>query len=131
MMSAQGGSASSDAAPEQRGRNQTNGQSWRKFNGEWWYSDPKTPTLWKRMQDDTAELPLSPPSPTLAERVTQWADPSSPIPSLFIGVTAALVALALAVVIVPANPAAVLAPVLTAIGAFTGHAAGHAAAKHK
>jgi hypothetical protein len=52
-------------------------------------------------------------------------------PPLVIGVTAALLALVLAVELFPKDPMSVLGPVLSEIGAFTGHAAGHPAAKDK
>jgi hypothetical protein len=131
MVPGEESSAGSSGTSPDRVRTSSKQRSWRKFNGEWWYSDPAVPTRWKRLQGDTYELPVHPPDLTWFQRATQSIDSTSPLPPLLIGVTAALIALVLAITIVPGNSAAVLAPVLTAIGAFAGHAAGHAAAKQK
>jgi hypothetical protein len=106
-------------------------KDWRRFNGAWWYADPDNPPKWKRLRPDDPDVPLRPPRLSWLERFSQSMESTSPLPPLLIGVTAALIALVLAITIFPSAPVTVLAPVLGVIGAFGGHAAGHAAAKHK
>jgi hypothetical protein len=78
---------------------------------------------WEAKEKAVANLP------SLAARIVHSTGWDGPIPPLLVGVTAALTALVLAIELFPKAPIQVLAPVLTAIGAFAGHAAGHAAAK--
>ena len=90
MVPGEAASASNSGASAELDRTRSQQGSWRKFNAEWWYSDPAAPTRWKRLQADTNELPVRPPELTWFQRVTQSIDSTSPLPPLLIGVTAAL-----------------------------------------
>ena len=120
--------------PAQPPPDQSTHPNWTRFDGSWWYTDPDDSTVppkWQRLAPNTATLPLRPPHLARLEQLSQWLDSSGPLPPLIIGATAVLIALAIVVTVGPSNPAAVLAPIVTAIGAFAGHAAGHAAATRK
>jgi hypothetical protein len=78
---------------------------------------------WEPKETKVANLP------SLIARIVHSGGWDGPLPPLLVGVTAALIAMVLALELFAQHPIQVLAPVLTAIGAFAGHAAGHAAAK--
>jgi len=101
---------------------------YRGVGGEVWYRGPGC-TEWKRWDNAVETSKVPPPRWFRGSSLSSAA--STGLPALVVGVVAVLVAFGLAIAKFDGadNVASVLAPVLTAIGAFTGHAAGHAAAK--
>jgi hypothetical protein len=85
-------------------------------NGQWHEWNGKT---WEQKDSDF------PPPP---RRQFPHIRVSEPFVVYAVGVLAALLALIIALKWVPNSAAAVLAPVMGVIGAFTGHAAGHSSA---
>jgi hypothetical protein len=110
---------------------------YKRIDGEWWYE--QSPEMshaakWVRWNNSAEHQPVQPPNLTWVDRMRLALESNSALPPLIIGVTAVLVALGLALLVFGNDGndiVKVLAPILTAIGAFTGHAAGHAAAKQK
>lgn len=108
-------------------------EEYRRYKHKWWYRDPNGE--WKQLGTYSQGSTAGPP-PTLLEyyRGRESAAAGGPILPLVIGTAAVLIALGGAFAVFGEDADSitkVLAPVLTAIGAFTGHAAGHAAAKAK
>jgi hypothetical protein len=101
--------------------------AWYQEDADKWYvwDTAKNPPSWQEVV-----VPLPPP-PRSASLLKQSAG-SSPVLICLIGIGAVLLALFGTVYWVTSDPkqiAAVLAPVTGVIGAFAGHAAGHAAAR--
>jgi hypothetical protein len=98
----------------------------------WWYTDSSDGSSrmlyqWKRRQWQPRQDMRFPPPPFLRLRLGQLA--SEPLVVYVFGVLAALLAVVITAAMVDDNSiAAVLAPVMGVIGAFTGHAAGHSSA---
>ena len=110
-------------------RDRNDRRQWRYFIGGWWYHKDDQWLLWKPQQE--APIPIPPPPPRWLERLALSSAATSGLPALIIGVTAVIVVLAITLAVFGEDAKSlglVLAPALTAIGAFTGHAAGHAAA---
>lgn len=91
----------------------------------WWQEDADG--AWHQWNGMTWEErdSLFPPPP---RRQLPHVTVSEPFVVYGVGVLAALLALIITLVWVPHSAAAVLAPVMGVIGAFTGHAAGHSSA---
>lgn len=74
--------------------------NWKRFDNAWWYREGSGDSAkWRRLVDGAPELPISPPGWFV--RVAHSISSDGPIPPLLIGVTAALIALVLAIEIVP------------------------------
>jgi hypothetical protein len=97
------------------------GGTWWQYDGKNWYKWDKGKGGWEQ-QDG----PFPPPSRWRRWQITG----SEPLQVYLLGILAAIAALwiTLAVVKDKTLVAAILAPVIGVIGAFTGHAAGHSAA---
>ena len=91
------------------------GTTWWQHDGNDWYE--WNSNTWERKDD----FPFPPPP-------KRRSAGSEPFWIYLSGVVAALVSLGIALAFAGDSAAAVLAPVLGVIGAFTGHAAGHSSA---
>lgn len=97
---------------------------------KWWQYDHQEKKLyqWDSKNHKWMEMGENPFPPPPSRSHLRGISGSEPFYIYLFGVLAAIVALWITIAIVPSNAAAVLAPVIGVIGAFTGHAAGHSSA---
>ena len=105
------------------------GKTWWQYDGEHWQKWEKDKDTGKRVWKEQTEQDYPFPPPPSWWRQWQIAG-SEPFLVYLLGILVAIAALwiTLAVVKDKTLVAAILAPVIGVIGAFTGHAAGHSAA---